>query len=941
MLVGRHAQVELLNQALDRVRNGQFTVIEISGEPGTGKTRLLAELARRAATAGLRTCTGGATPMEQTVPFGVYAEALQPVAPGEEHDDCVTALRALREQARVPSPQPSVDLFAVHTGIRRLLGDGVALCLDDLHWADPASLALTEYLLRKPPQGAALIAVSCNSAWSHPGITDALSRLGAAAFRVAVTPLTPADLDALLPAEPQHRRNLIFKASLGNPRYIQALVNLNDAALAALATDPPGYDLADGPVRHLLASLAAEIITLDPTAQCIAHAAAVVGDPAAIDLVTQVAQRPVQVIEETVDRMHRSGLIHVDGALLRFRHPLLRMAAYRLAGPAWRLEAHARAALHLERHGGALDVRAHHTERSARHGDESAARVLIEAARTHAYQTPATAARWLGTALRILPSTARWSRRRPALVLRYAHTLALSGQLRAGRDALREVLHTGGPVYAPAVAINTMLARLHGDRDEVAALLGNQTPVRAPLAETVRRIELAAVALLHSDPAKALEHAEQALELLDTDRPELIAAAAALRAWAALEDGRPAEAEEHIDWAAALASTAADTALLPRIEVLCALAWVELRLGRIDAAAGHLARSRNLIDHIDQSNALPYLLIVEGAVECRRGRVARSLELLDEAAAVARRQGNAELASVAEAVRLRPLLWVVGPAAAIAAGRRLAEADRPHSKLARRIAELGVAVAHLAADDDTAGDLVCVGPEPADPLASVALHAVRAMSAAREGNVTTAREFADRAATVAGDAGLSYEQGLAAYARGYVSARAGRLTEAVAAAREAVARFAAAGAAVDVARAHHLLGYLHQRAGQQKQSREEFVRAESGYLTCGARWLLTTLPRADTGAAATRRPVAVTDKLTAREQEIAHLVTRGLSNQEIATRLFLSRRTVESHVSRIFAKLHVRSRVHLTNRLNGPGAVLPAEGPTELVTVNGRQPRTR
>ncbi|HEX5594887.1 MAG TPA: AAA family ATPase [Micromonosporaceae bacterium] len=954
VLVGRHAHLELLDQALDRVRNGQLAVVEISGESGIGKTRILGELAQRARAAGFMVCAGSGTQIEQSVPFGVYVEALQPMAPPtiDEQDDRAVALRMLRDRdsARLPGAPTSVDLFDLHAGLRRLLSDRVALCLDDLHWADPASLELTEYLLRKPPQGPALIAVAFRNVQPHSGIIDAVARLGAASFRITLPPLAPAELEALLPDQSPHRRALILQASRGNPRHVEVLTRLGDDALAVLADDldMPEYDLADSPARHLLAGLATEITALVPAAQRVAHAAAVVSEPADINLVAHVAQLSVKAVVEAVDQMHRLGLVRVDGACLRFRHPLLRVTAYWLAGPAWRIGAHARAASYLEQHGGALNVRADHTARSARQGDEAAVRLLIEASRAGFYRVPAKAARWLEAALRIIPDTNPWPTRRPALVLRYLHALALSGQPPTNRNALRELLHRDRPLPTQAVAVGAALARLRGDLDEAAALLGNQviSQGQQPVTEAARRIELAAVAVLDADPADALDHAQRALGLLGTGRPELTAAAQVLQAWAALDSGHPAAAVEYIERAAAMADAASDTALRPRVEMLCALAWVELRLGRMAAAARHLARTRHLIGQINQSGALPYLLIVQGALHCRRGNLAKALESLDGATAVAHRLGNLELVAMADTVRLRPQLWLAGPAAAITAGRRLTEARRPRSGLALRMAKLEIAVAHAVAKEAVCLDLAAaLRPKSADPLALITNNAIQAMMAARTGDLAVARERADQADAVATGAGLPYERGLASYVKGYVAARANCLREATALVRDAITWFTSAGAAVEVARAHHLMAQLHRRAGRHEQSRAEFAHAKSGYLACGANWLLTTLPKMGVRSVPRLRETTMADKLTVREEEIAQLVTVGLSNQEIASRLFLSRRTVESHVSRIFAKLDVRSRVHLAHRLKSPAAPRhDSPAPERLVTVGsdfkGQLPET-
>ncbi|MFD0822418.1 response regulator transcription factor, partial [Micromonospora zhanjiangensis] len=105
-----------------------------------------------------------------------------------------------------------------------------------------------------------------------------------------------------------------------------------------------------------------------------------------------------------------------------------------------------------------------------------------------------------------------------------------------------------------------------------------------------------------------------------------------------------------------------------------------------------------------------------------------------------------------------------------------------------------------------------------------------------------------------------------------------------------------------------------------------YQRALVGYRRCGATWLSRVLTR-DLAAvppeptAAGRSPADT--GLTSREWEIAELVMTGLSNQEIAASLHLSRRTVESHLSRVFAKLGVRSRTAMTNRLSRLAAPVP------------------
>lgn len=925
-LVGRDPQLRLLDDALHRVTGGGFAVVEIGGGPGVGKTRMLGELAARARSAGLQVCTGTGTQFERSVPYGIFTEALQPLAEAAEADLDVdaTALQALHRKASDLAEAPVAERFRVHTGVRRHL-TGVALLLDDLHWTDPASLELAEYLIRKPPPPPALVAVAFRAARAHPGLVDAIGRLGTAAYRMTLPPLTAADVAALLPEVPTRRRAQILAVSHGNPLYVQALAQLDDGALTDLADgrEPEGHP-ADGPQRRLLGYLAAEITSLDRPAQQVAHAAAVVGEHASVELLAEVAQLPVETVAEAVDQMYQTGLVEPDGPWFRFRHPLLRAAAHGLAGPAWRAAAHARAADHVRACGGPLHLLAHHTARSARPGDEQAAGTLVEAASGLLRTAPADAARWLGAALRILPGAGAWKDRRRTVLLQYAQALCLSGDLPRSWDMLQELLQESGPRHDAAVTFSAAVARMRGDLAEASAMLdaapegGRSGAPVAQSAEGRRQVELAAIAALRADHASAIDHAERALRLLGPRQPVLLAAAEALAGWGALLGGRTGDAGAYATRAARLVDAAPDRAILPRVEMFGPLAWLELRLGRLSAAARHLDRARGIVAGIGRSSALPYLLVVAAEQASRVGRLDASLQLSEEAVLAARLVGSNEMEAMAEAGRIRALLWVYGPQQATTVGNRLAEAAQPRSHTWAFAARLDHALALAVAGDARRCEELLREPDPhvgwpQDPYTAVTRSAVRAVACARLGELDQATEHIDRSIATAEAGGLDYEHGVAGYAAAVVASRAGEAGRAADLAAGAADRFAAAGAALEQALARQVSGRAQLRAGATGAGRVALEQARAGYQACGARWLLGAVAPAgqDPPVAAARDP------LTNREREVADLVAQGLTNQEIASRLYLSRRTVESHVAHIFAKLDVRSRVSLSNLIKG------------------------
>ncbi|TDB81881.1 AAA family ATPase [Micromonospora sp. KC721] len=944
-LVGRAAQLEMLDSAVALVAGGRFAVVEVAGEPGIGKTRILAELGRRASESGLLVCAGGASEFEQEVPFGMYLETLNPLIAATEADtdEVRGVLSALHGDPAGTGKVQSVDRFRVFHGVRQLLNGaraaGVVLLLDDLHWADHASLELTEYLIRKPPQIPMLVAVAFRSAWPPVKLIDAIAYHGPAAIRISIPPLRSADLEALLPGVARRRRALILRASRGNPLYVQALSRLHDGALATVAGDPGlGVpDWADGSEHHILAGLGAEFTVLDPSVQRIAHAAAVIGDHATVELAAYVSQLATDTVVDGVDQMHRLGLVEVDGVQFRFRHPLMRAAAHALAGPAWRTAAHARAATYLRGRDCPLQILVHHTERSAQSGDEAAAEILIKGGQAFAYSTPAQAARWFGTALRILPEQGALRQERPLILLQYARALGLSGNLEKCREILAELRHCGEPVRSRAAAFGAVVARLRGDLDEAAALVDAQLRGGRlrPAAEAKLWVERAAICALREDTVGAISHAERALALLDANHSNMAAAAQALRAFGALYGGDTTAARRYVAAATRLVDTVPDTAVQPHVELFGPLAWVEMHLGNLPSAARHLTRAKCVVDGIGQSSALPYLLVVETALQTRLGDLALAVQLAEEAAATARRVHSAEMRAMAYAVLLRPLLWTAGPAAAIAVGARFSEGDRPRSRTWWRTAQVNLALAHaVAGDAGTCLDLLDAPEDswPAGAPIAVLRQVLRTVALCSSGDVARARAAAERATEIAAEVCLAPEQGLAGYARAYAAARARRFEEADALAVQAAAEFAAVAAPLEEALAYHLAGNVRARAGQPQRARVAFGRARAGYQACGATWLLSVLDRDEReGARAAgrldRRAGGDAHTLTTREREIADLVAGGFSNQEVAERLNLSRRTVESHLSRIFTKLEVRSRTAMANRLHALGSHPVVESP--------------
>jgi DNA-binding NarL/FixJ family response regulator/tetratricopeptide (TPR) repeat protein len=771
-----------------------------------------------------------------------------------------------------------------------------------------------------------LLATAYRAAQVPAGIARAVAQLGDATVHIRLTPLGETDVAALLPEADRGRRRLLYRTTHGNPLYLQVLADASVATLTALAE---AGDVATGaPERALLDAVSTELTGLTPDVRQVACAAAVAGEPISLNLVASITGLPEAAFDHAIDHLVGVGLVVEADAAFRFRHPLVRAAAYWMAGAAWRSRAHDRAAEYLRTKGGPLQLLAHHTARSAQHGDVQAVRTLEAAAAAALDAAPSTAARLLRTAIRLLPDDEGRAEWRVQLQWALGRALGVTGELTASRQILHEVMRAPGPLRIAAVGFSSMIYRLLGDFDEAKALVTTELtrPYARDRSTSLTQVGLAAVELMGREPGKARFAAAVALRSLrDTDDEALESAARAIHALASLRDGDVVESRRETDRAAWLADAMTDEALAPHLELIAPLAWVETHLRRYDDASRHLRRGLDIASRAGRSHSVPYLLIAVSALNERQGRLIEAVTAAEEAREASRLIHSRETLAMSSILLLRPLLWRDGPRAALELAERIS-GSRPRSGWWSGLGQLDRALVYAEAGQPKRALVALAGEDPADELTRTYCLALQAMATAATtatataGAQSEAGPLAEHALSRATASGLPHQLGFAHRAQAKVLMLSGRSKEAVAHAEQAAAHFAAAGAPVEEGLTRQLAAELYAAQGAVAQVRTETGRAKSLYAAAGAAWLSAALARDERRLAARaprgqRQPANPVAALTSRERQIADLAVSGLTNQQIAERLHLSPKTVEAHLSRTFAKLGVQSRVTLTQHL--------------------------
>jgi DNA-binding CsgD family transcriptional regulator len=975
--IGRWHERAQLDRALDQLRAGCHGIVEVTGEPGIGKTRLLAELAARGRGAGHLVLAGRAAEFERTTMLGVVVDALDdwlarldPAARLALAGDLMPSLAGV-----LPALGPPVSGSTPVAGARhglyrdvRLLLDrigaaqGLVLVLDDVHWADGSTVELLGHLVRRPLRAPVLLALAYRPRQASAQLLSAVVPAGdAGTVRIELGALTRGEADELLGvlgtdpsgAIPQPRsarpdetldapeppsgyvRKLLYQQSGGNPFYLRALAqaarDVRDDAPAGIV--PVGIREVPASVRRILM---AEFAALSPDGARVASAAAVAGDTFDPELVAVIAGTDDEAALCGIDELSARDLVREAGGgrRFRYRHPLLRHVAYQAASAGWRLAAHARAAEALSRRGAPLIVRAHHIERSTRPGDEASVQALLAAAREVGSQAPAIAAHWLSIALRSLPDRDDVQPQRISLLLELAQALGLAGNLNASRRIAHQVLRLlPEQPAAPrmrAVTFCAMVERLLGRHAEALALLagemtrvGGDPPEAAALA-----LELAVASLMRGDIASNHAWAAQALARARRhgDRP-VQSAALGFLAMAQYAQGDVPRALRHLDEAVTLVDAMTDAELAGRLDAALWLGWNEIYLERYQDAVRHLERGLVLTRATGQAYLLPLMLACLATALRWLGRLPDAAGYAEEAVDAADLSGSDELRCIALAVRSWIASWTGDRQLALDAGRAAVAAAATRNSWFASVATAMLGRMEVIARESGSVDeiLARFGGDDLptiDPRTRISWWEVLVRAELADGRPDRAADFVERADASARRLGLAGHIGLAKLARAQLLAATGQRSSAAKLAIRAAAHFAVVGCRLDAGRAHLLAGMTSAEPGL---ALDHLQRAHLLLAECGCHELSRQALRERRRASLVPRQRDGEDALTAREHEIAGLVTEGLTNRQIARRLGITAKTVEKHLGRIFAKLGVRSRASVARLVaRGYGTLAPA-----------------
>jgi DNA-binding CsgD family transcriptional regulator len=933
LLLEREAELAALEAMLGAAQAGDGRLVVVEGSAGIGKTRLLAEARALATAVEFEVLTARGGELEGQFAFGIVRQLFEAPLTGanpEIRAELLAGAAGLSASVFVSAPttasgESPESSFAILHGLYWLAANFASrtptlLVVDDLHWADEPSLRWLIYLARRL-EGLPLLLLVGTRPSLQADFPALVAELLADPMGAVIRPGSLGEESTAVLARSRlgTEPDPLFTAALqtgsgGNPLFLLALLDALSREAVAPTADRAAHVLELGP-DAISRGIAARLARVPAEATALLRAAAILGDRVELSLAASLAEIEVKTALTAASALVRVDLLSRENPL-EFMHPVVRTAVLETMSAAERTQAHRRAAEVILGAGGLPDQTATHLMHAIPDRDDFVVATLRQAAAQALAQGAApAAAAYLRRALAEPPrpeerarvlyelgvaelqsgaaESARHLRQAvdeledatssPEIVLAYSQAMEVTGQISPSTlDLLRRT-----SVRMREVDVDLhwriegqMMIAAHFD-PELYPLVADQ--LATPPDDSVRGGSGAGVLLAAwaseetrrgDSRARAVDYARRALQSLLHDPSTRSLAINFL--YPLTFAGEVEEAARGYEAAIALAQTHGDALTLAIL--YSSRASLRAQVGNLRGAEEDL-RPIERMAFQDAAALQPYWRGYLAELLLERGELAEAQRLVEQRPAVAK-QGH-----LLNFFRVRGLVSF--------------QAGSPEQ-----------ALTDLRAAGDRARSLRVENPAfaPWRSEAALALH--------RLGQPQQARELAQEELELSRRWGAARNIGISLRALGLVEG--GRTGNGLL--REAVDVLAHSPARLEHARALVDLGAALRRGNSRSEARQLLRQGLELAHQCGASALVTRANEelAATGAHARTILLSGLDALTASERRVAQMAAGDLSNKEIAQALFVTVKTVEQHLGRVYRKLDIGSRRQLAAALVAP-----------------------